>query len=180
MPGPQKAQKAQRHRMKHPTRREVLGMAAATVPTHAAGPTSRLRAIAAHRLGRRPANTLRFFPGFSVEARQDVRRRDQSRARRLGSAAAAAARRAADARLVAAGRAGAGQGLHGRRARPARLRRQQQAARRREPRQLLEARDGARSGRGDEELRLRQVRRSSATIAAAASAIAWRSITPTR
>ena len=43
------------------------------------------------------------------------------------------------------------------RPRPARLRRQQQAARRREPRQLLQARDGARSGRGDEALRLRPV-----------------------
>ena len=41
-------------------------------------------------------------------------------------------------------------------ARPARLRRQQQAARRRESRQLLQAGDGARSGRGDEALRLRQ------------------------
>ena len=41
--------------------------------------------------------------------------------------------------------------------RPSRLRRQQQAAGRRDARQLLEARDGARSGRGDEALRLRQV-----------------------
>ena len=106
-----------------------------------------------------PANTLRFFPGFSVEAREDLRRGDQPRARRIGSAAVADARRAADARLDAADRAGAGEGLHGDRPRPARLRRQQQAGRRREPCELFEARDGARSGRGDEEFRLRQVRR---------------------
>ena len=46
--------------------------------------------------------------------------------------------------------------------------------------ELLEARDGARHGRGDEALRLRLASPSSATIAAAASGSAWRSITRTR
>ena len=45
------------------------------------------------------------------------------------------------------------------RSRSARIRRQQQAAGRREPRQLLQARHGARPGRGDEAFRLRQVSR---------------------
>ena len=61
--------------------------------------------------------------------------------------------------LVAPGGARSRQGPHGRRHRSPRLRRQQQAARRREPRELLEAGDGARSGRSDAAARLRAVRR---------------------
>ena len=99
------------------------------------------------------------FSRLQVGARQDFRRGDQSRTWRLRTAAAADARRTADARLDAPDRGRPGERLHRDRARPARIRRQQQAARRREPRQLLEARDGARPGRSDEEFRLRQVRR---------------------
>ena len=47
--------------------------------------------------------------------------------------------------------------VHGRADRPARLRRQQQAGRRRHPRRLLEARDGERPGGGDARARLRSL-----------------------
>ena len=89
----------------------------------------------------------------------DVRRDDQCGRRRQRPATAPVARRAADARHLAPGRARPRQGLHRRRRRSARLRRQQQARRRTEPRQLLEARHGAGSDRGDEALRLRSIRR---------------------
>ena len=72
-----------------------------------------------------------IFSGILREAGEDLRRRDQSRARRVRSAAPPDARRAAVARVDAAHRAGAREGLHGGGARSARLRRQQQAARRR-------------------------------------------------
>ena len=101
--------------------------------------------------------------GFPVSRLQvlgeDQRRRDQRRHRRAGPPILLLHGAPQIAHHMATGGAEAGRDPHGRRARSARLRRQQQAAGRREPRQLLQARDGARSGRGDEALRLRQVPR---------------------
>ena len=163
--------------MKNPTRREMLELAAA-MALRVWQLQPRLRATAPEHGCRR--TRCGSFPGF-----KSARVKTSGAEINLVHAGSGpplllmhgAPQTHVSMRLIAAG---SGQGLHGDRARPARLRREQQAARRREPRELLEARDGARSGRGDEEFRLRQVRRRRATIAAGASAIAWRSITRTR
>ena len=143
-------------------RREALKQAGAVAAAAVAAPRgSGVRDLAGARFRPDARGCSRqhaaLLPGLPVGPRQDHRRGDQRGARRLGPAAPAAARRAAVAHLVAAGGAGTGQDAHRHCPRPARLWRQQQAARRREPRQLLEAGDGARPGRGDEALRLRQV-----------------------
>ena len=62
----------------------------------------------------------------------------------------------------------------------ARLRRLVQAEGRAGPRQLFQARDGARHGRGDANARLPSGSTSSATTAAAASRTAWRATTAAR
>ena len=98
--------------------------------------------------GRRATRPL--LPRLQAVQGEDLGRRDQRRHRRPGPPHPAAARRAAEPHHLAARGAEAGGDAHRDRARPARLRRQQQAARRREPRQLLQARDGARPDRGDE------------------------------
>ena len=73
---------------------------------------------------------------------------------------------------------GAGRGLHRRADRPARLRRELEAATARPTTAVLEAGDGARPGRGDARARLRPVRRRRATTAAGGSPTGWRSTTP--
>ena len=121
-----------------------------------------------------------LFPGLRTVDRADEWNDHQRAEGRRRSTAPSAARRAAEPRVVAADRAAAGEGVHRGRRRSARLRRQRQAARRRRPRQLLEARDGARSGRGDEALRVRPVPGRRPRSRRARRRIGWRSIIPTR
>ena len=83
----------------------------------------------------------------------DIHLRD----RRSRAAAAAAARLSRDPRDVAQDRAAPGAALHRGVSRPARLRRQFQAGRRRRPLQLFQARDGRRHDRGDGGARPRQL-----------------------
>ena len=99
-------------------------------------------------------------PGLHAGTHRDERRRhDQRRQRRQRAAVAAAARRAVDAVHVARRRAATRREFHRHRQRPARLRRQQQAARPGRSFELFEARDGARPSRRHEALRFRPVRR---------------------
>src|SRR6185503_18601412 len=78
------------------------------------------------------------------------------------AARAPAARLAADASRMAARRSAPGAALYRRRDGSARLWRQQQAARRREPCRLLQACNGARPGRSDAPARVRALRRGRA------------------
>ena len=78
---------------------------------------------------------------------------------RQRTAAAAAARQPADARLLAQGGAAIGEALPCRGRRPARLRRQLRPARGTGQRQLLVPRDGTGPGRGDARSRLRSLLR---------------------
>ena len=119
-----------------------------------------------------------FFDGFTLTHADHARRSHPAPPWRLRPAAAAAARQSANARDVARRRASDGRALHRDLPRPARLRRQPQAARDAGPRALRQARDGARSGRVDGRARPPAISRSAATIAARGSRTAWRSTFP--
>ena len=90
---------------------------------------------------------------------QDNRRDAAYGRRRQWAAAAADPWSAANAPVLVPRGAGAGEKIHGHRAGPARLRRQQQAGRWRKTHQLFQAHDGARQGGADAPLRLRPLRR---------------------
>ena len=135
-------------------------------PGGGAGALSRLRAGHERRLAVAAASTSpatgrrRIRPargrarhdlsGICAGARDDEGRGDPVAARRVGPAAAAAARQPADARHVARGGAEAGGALHRRLPRPARLRRLAQAARPRADHAPYAKREMAQGhGRGD-------------------------------
>jgi hypothetical protein len=99
------------------------------------------------------------MPGFRWQDIDAAASPDSRRDRRRRAAVAASPRPSANASHLVQGRARAGEALHDRRHRPSRLWRQRQARGRRRTSQLLEARDGGRSGGRHDGAGLRSLRR---------------------